>query len=872
MGENSRFFNKTTVIREKKHFQPPRWARRILYWYCRPEIVEDLDGDLNEFFYLNCREKGLLRARLIYVADVIKFFRPYTVGRPKLVNPIPLLKYSIRLNARAMFRSPVDSALTVLSLTLGLAAFLVLFFYVSGQFSFDSHFKRAEDIYRISLDLRNRNDNATTPIACADAPLASLLPEALYEVEAATGIFRPNAKDKVNAVDNIYYEGRIYRTDASYFSVFHHDWITGDQKTWGEPGVIVVTKSLAEKYWGRTDVQNESIRVNEVEYRVGGVLKDQPGNTHLKFDALLYEPPGDWSFTFVLLHTDASYDVFIRNLRKFEEDHMGPILRQFNFEGRYLVESLKDQHYSPSRLLDLPKGNRDFLKILKFAAVLILIITGVNYVNQTLSKTVREQKQLAVKRIFGAQRWQLILHELTRTGLMALISFAMSIIFIAAIESWFDFRFRITSSIISQTGLVAIGLASIFGVLGAGSLVARLTLVNASVLRNLKARSRSTHVGFLRWGVLAMQFVISLGLVLASIVVTHQVDYVLRLNKSSFKDHVMIVEVPPGLVESDVVRAVKQKFLAFNFVEGVSLAKDGAVPALLPSTDTYYVQPQNSVGQVMMINHVFADEDYFNVLGIPLVEGRLFVAGDHERNREVVIINEALARKMRWDEPLEKEIGYGVFPSESPARVIGVVGNMPYGGMQNAMPMQFRLEESISNHIFVRLSEVNTANLQLLAKSWTEMTKESYFNYQFLDAYYLEQLENENVLRNVLIIFALLACLIGSVGLIGLINISVAEGMRSNSIRLVLGADLWSMLFYCWRRYITVFIIAAAVAVPLTIFYMRHWLESFVSHIEVSALHVLFAIAAVMVFLLLILAFHFIKLGRIRPLQHLRNE
>lgn len=852
--------------------QPPRWARQLLYWYCRPEIVEDLDGDLNEFFNRNCRDKGVFRARLIYILDVVKFLRPYTIRRPKAVNPIPLLGYSTRLNVRALLKSPVDTTLTVLSLTLGLAAFLVLFFYVVTEFSYDTHFRRAEDIYNISLELKSQNDNVTTPIACADGPLASLLPESLHQVESATGIFRPNSKDKVYAGVGTYHESRIYRADSSYFSVFHHEWVTGDQRSWGEPGAIVLTETLALKYWGQTDVQNELIRVNDVEYRVAGVIKDLPDNTHLIFDALLYEPPSDWSFTYVLLRSDADYDGFVGDLNKLGEGHLGPVLHQFGFEGHYLVEPVTEQHYSPSRLLDLPKGNRDFLHILRFAALLILAITGFNFVNQGLSRVIKEQQQITVKRIFGAQRWQLVLHELTRTALLCLISFGLSIILIAAAESLFDIHFRMMSAIAGNVRMAGVGLAGIFLVLGAGSLIARLTFMSPFVTRNLRVKTSSPSVGFFRWGVLGAQFTISLGLVLASVIVTDQVDYLLRLNKAGFRDQVLIVEVPPGLAEGDVGSTVKQKFLELSFVDCVSIARDGAVPALLPSMDTYYIQPQNSAGQVMMLNHVFADEDYFRVLGIPLLEGRNFAPDDYERDRQVVIVNEALVRKMNWKNPLENEITYGVFPSELPAQVIGVVGDMPYGGMQNAMPIQFRLEKSICDHIFVRLTDVTPSNLRLLGKSWTEITKESYFNYRFLDAYYLEQLENENVLRDVLIVFALLACLIGSVGLIGLINISVAESIRANSIRLVLGADLLSMLLQGSRRYMISFIFAAVATVPLTIYYMQGWLESFVNHVEISVTHVLLAFTSMTMSLLLILAFHFIKLGSVRPLQHLRNE
>src|SRR6185503_1379020 len=241
------------------------------------DLLEDLQGDLNEYFNRNCQSRGPLKAKIIYVVDVFKFLRSYTLRKSLLYDPhLHWILYGNYFTTaqRNLRKYKLNTALNIAGLTLGISCFIIISLYIHHELSFDKHYKNLERIYRVTFNFRSVDDHQITALAWEDAPLLDRLN--FPEIEAVTGIGQirnfnssSGSQTKVKCGTQVFIEDRFFAADSLYFNVFTHHWIAGDPSTaLTRPASIVLTQSLAEKYFKDSDPLNKSLIVNNRNYLV----------------------------------------------------------------------------------------------------------------------------------------------------------------------------------------------------------------------------------------------------------------------------------------------------------------------------------------------------------------------------------------------------------------------------------------------------------------------------------------------------------------------------------------------------------------------------------------------------------------------------
>jgi putative ABC transport system permease protein len=851
--------------------QPPTWARKFLAWYCRPELLEDLEGDLNEYFFRNAEKKGALQAKLIYIVDVIKFLRTYTIRKPYLWQPgldADLLKiYSISAFRRFLKRK-LTTTISLLSLTLGLSCFIIISLYVAYEFSFNRHYTNYERIGRASLSMIDEETREATHLVWTNPQLPDGLRELYPEIVAVTGILKLNGKVVVKTGKSIFLEEDFFTADEHYSTVFIHEWLAGNPSTaLNEPGCIVVTESVAINYFGKAPAINKTLSVNGRDYKVTGVIKDVPHNTDLRPAALLsldrHFP--DWCMTYILFKDTESTGSFKRKLDAHFDSYLAPILAQTGNTGRYDLEALSDIHFGDQKLFDTPKASRTVLYVLFSIALVILIVTLVNYVTITIYSTVKRLTDIRIRKVFGARKGQICLQYMTETFLLAFTAFCFSLLIISFIvpklrESqivhsfplqWMDITFLLSAL------MVMVILSGVTG--GVISLFTNEKAFSQGVKGvTFGGRTKSFYLAFL-----GVHLTVALSMVFSAKVVRNQVDELLSMNPGYNAKQILVVDVPTDTSVYPLLNNFKEKLENHSFVDHASLTGPYSTPTDDIGFDVYTVNEGNGESY-RTINYIKVDNGYFDLFNIRLKEGTTFKEFPRE-DYDQVVVNEALVRTMGWNNPLGEYIAN--------FKIVGVVDNFRFYGLErDAEPMIFRLNNELPEKILIGLNGVTRENLGTIKALWATHIKGHPISYRFLDDYFERHLENEYSVKNLLAIFTFVSILIACVGIFGAINVRMEQSMKETGIRKILGAGLPQFLAVNCKEYAISVVVAVLLALPPSLFALSRWLEQFAHKTSIGITLCLESILVICTLSFLAIAYHMIRVSKINPLETIKNE
>jgi putative ABC transport system permease protein len=860
-------------MQKQKSIRPPRWAESFLEWYCKPELLEDLQGDLYEYFERNRASKGILQARIIFILDVIKFVRLYTLkfaaGKP--ANAILFRNYFVT-GVRNLKKYPLNTFLNTAGLSLGLASFIVILLYVQFETNYDTHDINADRIYRVTLDVKSAASHETIKLACTDAPLVENLRESFPEIEAVTGVFKTMGKVKTAAGSKVFLEENFYHTDSAYFRVFTHQWIEGSPSTaLDKPHGVVLTKNTAAKYFDGEPCLGKTLYINGQLYEVSGVIQDPPRNTDLGFDALLSDAPHDWSFTYVLFRRPQDAMKFEPKLDSLLAENVNAGLDDLGHEGDYSLEALTAAHFGEQRYFDPPKGSRQAVVIFAAVAFLILIISCVNFINLSIAQSAKRQAEMGVRRIFGAMRRHIRMQYFIESLMVCITALFLSCFLLLYFGSFFlpDFKVMMSANI---PFVILVAFATLLIAIIAGSYGATI-FSKVSPVESLKNKLQFGHSTSFRRVLIFIQFSGSIGLICAATVVTDQMEVVMKGDAGFSRDQVVVIDIPADETVHSRIASAKNSMMDLPFVKGVSVAGENSTPAHVAYWDTYFLQPEKSEPLVKMLSYVRIDTDYFNVLGISFLQGRNFTSADMDDEQDYVIINEALVRTMGWTEPLGKQISYGLFNSGNPATVVGVVKDFNFHGLhKKPEPLQFYLNYRQPEKLIVRLSETSFKTFQAVEDVWKKSFPGQPFEFHLLDDDFIKQLVRENTMHRLVNGFSGIATVIAGLGLFGLINISIRQRMKETSIRKVFGAAIIDILALTWKEYVVIILFAAFAGFSVSYLILSRWIESFPIQTSIGISNLMTAMGIFCSVMVIALIHHAIGLMKLKVLTNMKSE
>jgi putative ABC transport system permease protein len=762
-----------------------------------------------------------------------------------------MIKNYIKTAFRSLRKNKGFTILNVLGLSVGLAACLLIVFYVVDEFSYDRYNTNAGRIYRVTENVRlngNEGSYAGTEKPLMDALKVFPQIEKIARIIPKESLFLTSSKFGVRkGISNIQ-EKNVAFAESNIFDVFTLPMIDGNPSTsLSGPKSAVITESMAKKYFNKTNVVGQTLTINDTSiYRITGVIKDIPVQSHFNYDFILsyssipeYKATG-WGYAslhnYLLLKPGVNIKDLESQIRAIEiKNSFSP--SAWSTGNNYLkivLTPLLDIHLRSTSLYELSEGGSiEYVYIFSAIAIFILLIACVNFMNLSTARSANRAKEVGVRKVLGSARKHLIAQFLTESMLVTLAS-----TIIAVVLAWLAMPLfnqvaakHLSFTVHSFTWLLP-SLLAIVLVIGflAGSYPA-FFLSGFQPIEVLKGKiAAGFKGGFLRSFLVIFQFSISIFLIIGTLVIYNQLKYIHTKSLGYNRSQKLVIK------NTDVLG--KQAKILKQEIKQMPGVLSATMSTYLPTgeernTTGLFPELPIDIKHDILTDFWSVDEDYMNTLGIKLVAGRNF-SSQIASDTAAMIVNEAFVKRFGRKDPLNKILyrdSYGI----QPYHIIGVLKDFHYSSLRDEIkPLALYYSEdrgAITAH-------VNTANLPALMSQigsrWKELSPGNQFAYSFMDQDFDAAYRSEQRIGTIFIIFTSLAIAIACLGLFGLAAYAAEQRNKESGIRKVLGASVSTIVSMLSMDFIKLVFISILVASPLAWWAMNKWLQGFAYRINIQ--------------------------------------
>jgi ABC-type antimicrobial peptide transport system, permease component len=806
-------------------------------------------------------------------------------------------KNYFKIAFRNLSRNKSISAINILGLAIGIATCLIIMLFVNNELSFDRYNKKADRIVRVSFsgNVQGEKMNEATVMP----PVAHTLKAEFPEVEDAIRI-RDFGKPKLIYGDKVFRDDAFAFVDPNFFQVFTLPLIEGDATTaLVEPNTIVITKDIAQKYFGSDDPMGKIIAFKDgknAACRVTGIIDKVPVNSHFHFDIFASmaglpesrEPTWMSSnfYTYVVLTKGYDYKKLEARLPAIVDKYIGPQMQQamgitlteFRSKGSnisFKLQPLTDIHLHSDFVNDLsPAGDIRYVYIFGSIALFMLLIACINFMNLSTAGASKRSREVGIRKVLGSMKIDLVKQFLLESILITAIAFLLAIAFMKLALPLFntlaeqDLTFNITDHPLLWPGLLLLIL--LIGILAGSYPAFYLSSFKPAAVLKGKFISGKKGIG-LRSGLVVFQFFISIILIVSTIVVYRQLSYIQNKKLGYDKSQVMILSNTWMLGKNkDVFRKE-----ILNDPRVAIVSSSGYVPAGESNNNNFFVSPDERSGELIKTLRYDVDENYIPTLGIQLKEGRNFSKELTTDSGTVIIINEAAANAFGWR---EKPVGRHISWSNKNGKkityaVIGVVNDFHFRSLHERISPLVMVLDPDPGTLIVKLKTSDIPGVTAtLMKSWKELGAEDPLNYSFLDERYHNTYKAELKTGMILGVFTGLTIFVACLGLFGLARFTAERRTKEIGIRKILGSSVQGIVNLLSMEFLKLVFIAFIAASPIALFIMNKWLEDFAYRINISWW--IFLIAALLTVLITIITISIqaINAAIANPVKSLRAE
>ncbi|GGA92591.1 ABC transporter permease [Mucilaginibacter rubeus] len=806
-----------------------------------------------------------------------------------------MFKNYLKTAFRTLRKNVGFTVINILGLALGLATCLMIVLYVADELSYDRFNEKASRTYRVNEDLKFGNNNVLYAVAMP--PLAQALKTDLPEVEEATRLKAAGGFHVKKCNESILEYGTVY-ADPSVFNVFTLPMINGNPATaLKEPNTVVITETIAKKYFNSTNVVGRTLTIdNNQLLKVTGVIRDLPKQSHFHFDFFMSmiswpdSKSSEWLRsdynTYVVLKPGTDYKLFekklIALLKKYSEGQMQTALHvniaDFEKSGSYFrlnLTPLTDIHLHSNRTGEL-SGNSSvqYVYIFSAIAIFILLIAGINFMNLSTARSASRAREVGVRKVLGSPRKYLITQFLTESILVTLASAVIAFFAVLLLLPLFN-QVSGKELVVGSQTLTWLLPALLLIVLVVGFAAGSYPAFFLSAFQPINVLSGKLAGGFkgswLRSVLVVFQFSISIFLIIGTIVIYNQLNYIQTKNLGYNRNQVLIINnaFELGSHAKTFKNEVKQ-------LQGVVNA---TLTGYLPTgknrgTSIFYKEAAADQKTALFPQSWRVDADYINTLGMKISAGRDFSAG-MPTDSTGLVINETAAKFLGFTNPVNKILYRNMDGNRDHVKayhIIGVVKDFNFNSLrENISPMIFLMDED-SGNLSIR---VNTTNLPALVdqikSKWQGMTQ-GQFSYSFMDQDFDANYRAEQRTGTISIIFTVLAISIACLGLFGLAAYAAEQRTKEIGIRKVLGASVSAIVNTLSKDFIKLVLISIAITTPLAWYLMNKWLQDFAYRITIQWWVLVLAGAGAMLIAIVTVSFQSIKAALANPVNSLKNE
>jgi len=797
-----------------------------------------------------------------------------------------MLKNILKTTLRNFSKEKFYTLLNISGLTLGLTCSLFLIFYVQHELSYDRYHQNADKLYRVVSYIQEPDNDFTW--AVAQIPLAQEILDNYPDVENA-GRFFNIGRNMFIIDDESFYEedGEVFLADSTVLQMFSYDFIYGDPNTaLDQPNNIILTRSLAIKYFGTPDVLGRQIvDQDDMTFSITGIIEDIPDNSHLKFSALISrstvpEWQGSWGnfgvYTYVQIEQGTSLDHIESLLADIIKEKVSPIFDPIGITIEYQIQKITDIHLK-SKVADEAEsaGDMSYIYIFSIVALFMVVIASINYMNLATARATKRAKEVGIRKVVGSNKNLLIAQFLSESALTVLIAALLSVALIYLILPGFNDisgkSFEFLQLFNLNLILPFVGILILVAILS--GLYPAYYLSSFKPLDVIKAQSQGRRGNqILRKALVVFQFAISVFMLISTLIVYNQLDYIRNKDLGFSHDQVIRLELSERPMRGQYPE-LRNSLLQLPDIKNV--ASSGASPGLGIGKVILNVEDKNGQMVEKGINLYRADFDYLNVLEMQLAQGRDFSRDIPADTATALLVNEAMVERMAWDNPLGKKFELGSQDGPVTYQVIGVVKDYHQNSLYDVIePLMFFFGKNLHN-VLIKL---DTRDLKRSVASIEEVWKSVYpdkpFEYVFLDESFDEQYQADQKRGTLFTVFSGITIFIACLGLLGLASYTTEQRSKEIGIRKVVGASLSEVLLLLMKEFVLLTIIAGIVAVPLAYYFMGEWLQTFAYRIALTGevgTFVLSILVGVLITLVTV-GFHAYRAASSNPVVSLKEE
>ncbi|MVM32568.1 FtsX-like permease family protein [Spirosoma sp. HMF4905] len=872
--------------------QPPRWADRLLEWFCAPHLLEEVQGDLYERFERNTTRLGPKLAQRQYAWEVVSFLRPFALKRKQNeYSSLPLFSIDmfqnyLKIALRNLARNKAYSAINIIGLSIGLAAAMLIMLYTKDEVSYDRFHANNPSIYRITS-----RDITPAGIVEHQQPYTGLFPGPKFHAgvpEIMSFVrYRENRKDL--KLGNEVKSQTVFFADTSFFSVFTFPLLSGNPKiVLQAPHSVVISEDMAEKSFGTTNVIGKTLLFKEDDkfepYTVTGVAKNCPQNSSIKFDVLMpmvvkgedMANNENWFSvfmnTFVILSPNASPKVVEAKMNQVyladARESIKLMAKKFGVQDKteYALQPFTDMHLSkelPASNGLVDESNPTFSYILSGIALFILLIACINFVNLTVARSLKRAKEIGVRKVVGGARTQLIIQFLGESFILCFAAFAFALILLELALPTFNqlANKALALSYLFDTQLIIYYLTLFIVTSLLAGFYPALVLSGYNPVQTLYSRFNLSGKNYLQKSLVVLQFTLASFLIIASLTIYSQFNY-LTSKDLGYDDKNLVVVDKSNLKRSEV-KLLKEELL-----------KDQNIIDVAPKNGGFWGTVAKINGDTQLsFAYETVNETFLPLFKIPVMKGRNFSKSFPSDSTQSVLVNETFVKKAGWKNPIGQVVDFWL--DSTKYNVIGVVRDYHFASLsQEIKPELFTMKPGNAYaKAFIKIKpNTETASLQHIETVFKKLFPLSPYSYKFMDQENLKRYESEAKWKQMMLFGAILTIFISCIGLFGLATLSAERRTKEIGIRKVLGASITGIVQLLSTDFLKLVSLSFIFAFPAAWYAMDEWLKNYPYRINLSVWVFLLTAAIAISIAFLTVSWQSLRAAMINPIKSLKTE
>lgn len=795
-----------------------------------------------------------------------------------------MLKFALRV----LWKNRLFSFLNIFGLTLGLSAVIWLVLFLQNELTYDQHHPNHERVYRVSHLFQAPGVEFNTAYTASE--LNPMLKEEFPEVESYAR-FRSLEVPEIEFNQQVFRQDQIYMSEQGAFDIFGINLLAGNStNALSEPNSVIISKSVKDKIFGDDPGIDQTLQVRGRDFKVTGVFNDIPKNSHFKFEVLLSGIDGrEWASEdgvfnsevlwnsdcagYVLFNKGVSKEDFMSKFDSFNEKYFMPFGNQIEGSHRLRLQKLSDVHYDAENIDDdFAKGNPTNLIIFSSVGLAILLLACINYINLSTAGAGARSKEIAIRKVLGTDINKLKVSLLIESMIQVYLAYGLSLVTVwlmieqTPLQTWLGVSFDFTLLENTPLLLASFGVATATGLIS--GLYPALYLSKIHAVTALKGNWVANKNGkMIRQGLVLFQFVISIGVLLSTLLMRDQIDFLNNKDMGFAQEQILLINTSDSISQArsqvlkDALEASPsiEKVTSSNFIAGTEIGQI----VFTVDKDGEMIQQE--------FKFIQGDEDYLATFEIPLAEGRTY-SGEETRGNQYFVINEKAAEMLGWDDPIGKKLGF--FHQENPGQVIGVMRDFNFFSLHNPIePLVFVYNPQPGRNLIVKFKQDQVSQaLDVIKSNWDEVLPNYPLEYNFLNDQLQAQYEADRTQNKLISSMTFLCIVISLIGLTGLTSFNIGQRRKEIGIRKVLGAMSVQIVVFMYSGTLRLIALAALIATPLAYLIISSWMENFEYQTAINLSLIIVGLIAALLLTFLLVGSLVIRTARKNPVDSLRYE